>query len=128
MRRHGPPAPCGWLVGLLALIQTKASIVGCAPLDVGGAYDEAASAKCFGMGGGPGDCTVQGCTYTPQIVMGNPDGDGLLDYTMQAADKSCWKGKMGPFPMHVDQCGRILGGQISKPPQTKRHGALRGVP
>mmetsp|Transcript_32326 Transcript_32326/g.76804 ORF Transcript_32326/g.76804 Transcript_32326/m.76804 type:complete len:385 (+) Transcript_32326:42-1196(+) len=100
------------LLSLLAALAALSSVSSTrqAPLDVGGSFDEVSASKCFDWGHTNGTCVLEGCTYTPQVVLTTPDAKGVLNYTVQGSDTSCWKGKMGPFPMSVDQCGRILGG------------------
>ena len=100
--------------GLLSLLTALAALSSVAsssqtPLDVGGAFDEVSSSTCHGWGS-TSDCVKDGCEYTQQIEMTTPNAKGVLNYTVQGSDSSCWNGTMGPYPMGVDQCGRILGG------------------
>ena len=100
--------------GLLSLLTALAALSSVAstsqaPLDVGGAFDEVSSSKCESWGS-TSNCVKEGCEYTQQIEMTTPNAKGVLNYTLQGSDSSCCNGTMGPFPMGVDQCGRVLGG------------------
>jgi len=79
------------------------------PLDVAGSYDETMISGCHCWGHHCA-CAKDGCNYVGRFKMDSPDGGGFFNVSMGATDRKCLNSTFGPFQLHVDSAGFILGG------------------